>query len=132
MGLAPDLTGRAVLDLLAGLDRLPVDRPRRRDLQERLGLCDADLGRRLREYSTGMKRKLGLIQALEADRPLLILDEPTDGLDPLMQEAFYEILADLQRRGRTVFMCTRSGGHWFLLDKSGPTVYGRNASSGRG
>jgi ABC-2 type transport system ATP-binding protein len=51
-----------------------------------------------------MKRKLGLVQALEADRPLLILDEPTEGLDPLMQEAFYQLLADLQRRGRTVFM----------------------------
>ena len=51
-----------------------------------------------------MKRKLGLIQAFQADPPLLILDEPTEGLDPLMQEAFYALLADVRRRGRTVFM----------------------------
>jgi len=51
-----------------------------------------------------MKRKLGLMQAFQADPPLLILDEPTEGLDPLMQEAFYELLADARNRGRTVFM----------------------------
>jgi ABC-2 type transport system ATP-binding protein len=50
-----------------------------------------------------MKRKLGIIQAFQCDPPLLILDEPTEGLDPLMQEAFYALLADVQRRGRTVF-----------------------------
>ena len=51
-----------------------------------------------------MKRKLGLIQAFQADPPLLILDEPTEGLDPLMQESFYQLLAEAQQRGRTVFM----------------------------
>lgn len=104
LGLHPDLTGRATLDLLARLDRQAADGDRRSELQERLELPDADLERRLREYSAGMKRKLGLIQALEADRPLLILDEPTDGLDPLMQDAFSEIVSDLRRRGKTVFM----------------------------
>jgi ABC-2 type transport system ATP-binding protein len=51
-----------------------------------------------------MKRKLGIIQAFQADPALLILDEPTEGLDPLMQEAFYELLGDVRSRGRTVFM----------------------------
>ena len=51
-----------------------------------------------------MKRKLGLVQAFQADPPLLILDEPTEGLDPLMQEAVYELLAEVRSRGRTVFM----------------------------
>jgi ABC-2 type transport system ATP-binding protein len=51
-----------------------------------------------------MKRKLGLLQALQSDPPVLILDEPTEGLDPLMQESFYELLGGLKRRGRTVFM----------------------------
>lgn len=46
------------------------------------------------EYSTGIKRKLGLIQAFQADPLLSILDEHTEGLDPLMQESFYELLAD--------------------------------------
>jgi energy-coupling factor transporter ATP-binding protein EcfA2 len=51
-----------------------------------------------------MKRKLGLVQAFQADPLLLILDEPTEGLDPLMQESFYGLLADARNRGRTVFM----------------------------
>jgi ABC-2 type transport system ATP-binding protein len=104
MGIYSDLTGRAVLDLLAGLSRQAADGKYRRELQERLELPDSDLRRPLREYSTGMKRKLGLIQAFQADPLLLILDEPTEGLDPLMQESFYELVADVKRRGRTVFM----------------------------
>src|SRR5690349_9918847 len=51
-----------------------------------------------------MKRKLGLIQAFQADPPLLILDEPTESLDPLMQEAFYGLLKGAKQRGKTVFM----------------------------
>jgi ABC-2 type transport system ATP-binding protein len=51
-----------------------------------------------------MKRKLGIIQAFQANPPLLILDEPTEGLDPLMQEAFYRLLSDVRREGATVFM----------------------------
>jgi len=104
MGIYSDLTGREVLGLLAGLNGRTVDKRHRSELQERLNLPDNDLRRRLREYSTGMKRKLGLIQAFQADPLLLILDEPTEGLDPLMQESFYELLADAKRRGRTVFM----------------------------
>jgi ABC-2 type transport system ATP-binding protein len=104
LGIYSDLTGRAVLDFLAGLSRQTLDERYRGELQERLELPDSVLRRRLREYSTGMKRKLGLLQALQGDPPLLILDEPTEGLDPLMQESFYHLLADLKRRGRTVFM----------------------------
>src|SRR5437016_9321280 len=104
MGIYPDLTGREVLHLLAGLNREAVDHKRRRELQERLEFPDSDLTRPLREYSTGMKRKLGLIQAFQADPLLLILDEPTEGLDPLMQESFYDLLVDARNRGRTVFM----------------------------
>src|SRR6185312_891664 len=86
------------------LNRQNVDKQHRRELQERLELPDGDLRRKLREYSTGMKRKLGLIQAFQSDPRLLILDEPTEGLDPLMQESFYKLLADVKQRGRTVFM----------------------------
>lgn len=104
MGIYSDLTGIDVLDLLAGLgDQIPDDK-RRHELQERFQLPDSELRCRLREYSTGMKRKLGLVQAFQSDPQLLILDEPTEGLDPLMQEAFYELLADVKKRGGTVFM----------------------------
>jgi ABC-2 type transport system ATP-binding protein len=104
MGIYSDMTGRQVLDFLARLKRRNIDQKYRRELQDRLALSSADLARRLREYSTGMKQKLGLIQAFQDDAELLILDEPTEGLDPLMQEAFYELLADVKAKGRTVFM----------------------------
>ena len=104
MGIYSDLTGHEVLDLLAKLSNKGVDKVRRGELQERLEFPESDLRRRLREYSTGMKRKLGLIQAFQSDPLLLILDEPTEGLDPLMQESFYKLLVDVKQRGRTVFM----------------------------
>jgi beta-exotoxin I transport system ATP-binding protein len=104
MGIYSDLTGREVLDLLAGLSGRVINMSHRRELQDRLEFPESDLRRRLREYSTGMKRKLGLIQAFQSDPLLLILDEPTEGLDPLMQESFYKLLVNVKQRGRTVFM----------------------------
>jgi ABC-2 type transport system ATP-binding protein len=103
LGLYADLTGRQVLELLGKLSPKAVDPAYLAELQERLKLPDSDLRRKLREYSSGMKRKLGILQAFQSDPPLLILDEPTEGLDPLMQEEFYQLLIDVQKRGRTVF-----------------------------
>jgi len=104
MGIYSDLTGHEILKFLARLGGGSVSKEHRHNLTERFELSDRDLSRKLREYSTGMKRKLGLIQAFQADPLLLILDEPTEGLDPLMQETFYELLTDARNRGRTVFM----------------------------
>jgi len=103
-GFYGDMTGLATLDLLGRLGGVRIDDTWRRALLDRLELPAADLRRRLREYSTGMKRKLGIVSAFQGDPPLLILDEPTEGLDPLMQEAFYDLVGDARRRGRTVFM----------------------------
>ena len=61
------------------------------------------LRRPIRDYSRGMRQKIGVIQALQHDPEVAILDEPTEGLDPLMQQAFYGILADLRAEGRTIF-----------------------------
>src|SRR5207249_11129419 len=99
-----DMTGTETLHLLARLGGQSVAPHYRRQLLERMELSSADLRRRIREYSSGMKRKLGIIQAFQSDPDLLILDEPTEGLDPLMQESFYELLADRRRTGRTIFM----------------------------
>jgi ABC-2 type transport system ATP-binding protein len=104
LGFFADMTGRGTLEFLGRLGDRAIDERWRRSLLDRFELADADLRRRLREYSTGMKRKLGIVQAFQSDAPLLILDEPTEGLDPLMQEALYELLHDTRRRGRTVFM----------------------------
>jgi ABC-2 type transport system ATP-binding protein len=98
------LTGHEFLVFLERIGSAAVSIEYRNNLTERFELSGRDLSRKLREYSTGMKRKLGLIQAFQADPLLLILDEPTEGLDPLMQESFYELLAEVRNRGRTVFM----------------------------
>ncbi|HET9094558.1 MAG TPA: ABC transporter ATP-binding protein [Solirubrobacteraceae bacterium] len=96
----PRLTGREFLEFcaqargLGGLGRGPV-------LAERF---EADLGRRIGELSRGNRQKIGLIQALFHDPELLILDEPTTGLDPLMQEEFLEVITDYRARGGTVVL----------------------------
>ena len=63
-----------------------------------------DMTRKVREYSSGNKRKLGLILALMHKPELLILDEPTSGLDPLMQQIFNEMMREVRAEGRTVFL----------------------------
>lgn len=63
-----------------------------------------ELDKKVRAYSTGNKRKLGLILALMGKPDLLILDEPTSGLDPLMQQTFYDLMREVREEGRTVFL----------------------------
>ena len=96
------MTGAEQLAYLSSLDGRPATL--RDELIERMELSARDLGRQIRDYSRGMRQKVGIIQAFQADPELAVLDEPTEGLDPLMQRAFYEILEDRQRAGRTIFM----------------------------
>ena len=98
-----DLTGYGFLRFLGSLGRPAVSATLER-LLRRFDVSDTDLRRRMSHYSQGMKRKLGLVQALMSDAPVLVLDEPTAGLDPLMIEAFEETLRDLLARGATVFL----------------------------
>ncbi|MFF2502952.1 ABC transporter ATP-binding protein [Streptomyces sp. NPDC058067] len=98
----PELTGEETLDLLSALQQAPS--PRRRELCERLDLSDRDLRRPVQSYSRGMKQKLGLVQALQHEPRLVILDEPTEGLDPLVQETFYALMAEAAGAGRTVLL----------------------------
>ena len=65
---------------------------------------DLDLGRKYREYSHGNKQKLALVLAFMHDPRLVILDEPTTGLDPLHQQAFYGIVRDARAKGATIFV----------------------------
>ncbi len=69
---------------------------------------DADLTRPMRRLSRGNKQKIGLVQAMFHKPPLLILDEPTGGLDPLVQEEFLKIIGEVKAEGRTVFFSSHT------------------------
>ena len=83
-------------NLRGGVDRAYVDR-----LIQRL---DLDPGRKFKEYSKGNKQKVGLVVALQHRPDLLILDEPTVGLDPLVQQTFFELVREARADGRTIFL----------------------------
>ena len=114
--LDPNLSGGQILEYFAHL-RGGVDRTYLKQLIERF---DLDTSRKFRQYSTGNKRKVVLIQAFMHRPRLLILDEPTSGLDPLNQQEFDRLVKEARDDGRTVFLsshvlsevektCTRVG-----------------------
>ena len=98
--LWPQLTGGETLDLLARLHGR-VDPRRRAELVDRFEL---DPPVRVRAYSKGNRRKVALVAALAADVELLLLDEPTAGLDPLMGAVFQEVVREAAAQGRTVLL----------------------------
>ena len=94
------LTGGETVDYYGNL-RGGVDRRWQTELIKRL---DLDPTRRYREYSKGNKQKVGLVIALQHRPELLILDEPTAGLDPLVQQTFFQLVHEAVRDGATVFL----------------------------
>ena len=101
----PDLSARGYLDYLAKIDGRPVEAAYLKLLLRRFDISDVDLGRRLRDQSHGMKQKIGIIQALMARPAVVILDEPTAGLDPFMVHAFRDVIEHVRRSGdATVFL----------------------------
>jgi ABC-2 type transport system ATP-binding protein len=111
-----NLTGGQILEYFANL-RGGVDRAYLKSLIDRF---DLDTSRKFRQYSTGNKRKVVLIQAFMHKPRVLILDEPTSGLDPLNQQEFEGMVEEARQEGRTVFLsshvlsevektCTRVG-----------------------
>jgi len=98
------LTGRATLAFLDAAR----GRNSRGEIRRLVKRFDLDLDKRVRDYSRGMKQKLGLIQALMHRPRLLILDEPTIALDPLIRELIYQELRDVTADGRTVLFSSHT------------------------
>ena len=99
------MTGREVLAFYARLKRLAPSTAE--PLLERVGLAAA-AGRRVGTYSKGMRQRLGLAQALLGRPRLLLLDEPTTGLDPELRRSFYELIGELTRDGVTVLLSSHA------------------------
>ena len=101
------LNAEETLDFYGRLFNLDpaVRRKRAAELIEKVGLAN-DKRRILKEYSKGMRQRIGLAQALINDPELVILDEPTSGLDPLGTRWMKDLIIDLRNQGKTVLMCS--------------------------
>ena len=104
LALYPKMTGAQLLAYFGRL-RGGVDQAFVGELAERLR---ADLSKKIGDYSTGNRQKIGLIQAFMHKPDLLILDEPNAGLDPLIQQEFHTILGEVREQGRTVFLSSHT------------------------
>jgi ABC-2 type transport system ATP-binding protein len=100
LGVYPAMTGRQLvrfLGALRGFDKW-------RNVEALAARFALDLDRRVGSYSTGNRRKVGIVQAFMHEPELLVLDEPTTGLDPLMQQEFFALIDEVRADGRTVFL----------------------------
>lgn len=97
--LPGEMTGKQVIDYFSRLQGLePVL------LNYLVERFDVEMKRPIKSYSKGMRQKIGIVLAFMCDPEVLILDEPSSGLDPLLQKTFNELLLEEQQRGKTVFM----------------------------
>ena len=103
-----ELTGRENVEMIARLCRLPTGEARRRtaELLERFELVEA-ADRRVSTYSGGMRRRLDLAAGLIGRPPVVLLDEPTTGLDPRSRQELWRIIDELRRDGTTVLLTTQ-------------------------
>jgi daunorubicin resistance ABC transporter ATP-binding subunit len=103
-----ELTGRENLEMVGRLYRLPVREAKARaaDVLERFGLADA-ADRRVATYSGGMRRRLDLGASLTGRPPVMLLDEPTTGLDPRTRQELWNTVDELRRDGTTILLTTQ-------------------------
>jgi ABC-2 type transport system ATP-binding protein len=105
LSLYPNMRARDFLDLIGSLQEKKVERSYREQLYQRL---DLDPSRKMKEYSHGNKQKIGVVAAFMGKSDLLILDEPTVGLDPLIQQVVMELVREANDEGRTVFFSSHN------------------------
>ncbi|AQU67358.1 ABC transporter ATP-binding protein [Streptomyces niveus] len=125
--LWPNLTGGEAIDLLSRL-RGGLDRQRRDELIERF---DLDPTKKGRAYSKGNRQKVAIVAALASDAELLLLDEPTAGLDPLMEVVFQDVILQAKAAGKTVLLSSHILAQVEkLCDRVSIIRQGRNVQSG--
>ncbi|MFE9297915.1 ABC transporter ATP-binding protein [Streptomyces niveus] len=125
--LWPNLTGGEAIDLLSKL-RGGLDRQRRDELIERF---DLDPTKKGRAYSKGNRQKVAIVAALASDAELLLLDEPTAGLDPLMEVVFQDVILQAKAAGKTVLLSSHILAQVEkLCDRVSIIRQGRNVQSG--
>jgi ABC-2 type transport system ATP-binding protein len=102
------LSGEETLRFYGKLFKIPKDELNRRvpTLLDTVGLDQKARKRKLREYSKGMARRIGLAQALINDPDLILLDEPTTGLDPIGTREMKDLILSLKQQGKTVLLCS--------------------------
>lgn len=126
------LTGAQVLDFYAAMNEVP--RPDRQaripELLELVGM--QDWGKvRVGRYSKGMRQRVGIAQSLMNDPDIVLLDEPTDGVDPVGRRDIREIVSELRRRGKTVFLNSHLLSELEMVcDRVAILVHGEVASQG--
>ncbi|WP_454197351.1 ABC transporter ATP-binding protein [Nocardia sp. Marseille-Q1738] len=125
--LWPGITGGEVIDLMGRL-RGGINRRRRDELLERF---DLDPRQKARAYSKGNRQKVALVAALASDAELLLLDEPTVGLDPLKEAEFQRCIAESKNEGRTVLLSSHILAEVeALCDRVSIIRHGRTVESG--
>lgn len=105
VSLHPSLTGKETLDFYAKLKGTNL--AHNHALLERVGIAQS-ANKRVGAYSKGMRQRLALAQALLGEPKLLLLDEPTTGLDPASRQMFYQIINELKQRGATILLSTHA------------------------
>lgn len=126
------LTGEQALDYLGGLNDVPRE-TRRKRAEEAIELVGMSEWRKKKigGYSKGMKQRLGVAQALMNDPDLVLLDEPTDGVDPVGRRDIRNVLVELKNRGKTVFLNSHLLGEVEMVcDRVSILVQGRVAMEG--
>jgi ABC-2 type transport system ATP-binding protein len=94
------MTAREFLTYFANLRRVDT----KREMTSLADRFELDLDRKIKNFSTGNRQKVGVVNAFMHEPELLILDEPTSGLDPLMQQEFQTLINEVRAQGRTVFL----------------------------
>ncbi len=105
LSLYPSMKASYFLDLLGSIQKNKPDESYLKQLLDRVGL---DPSRKMKEYSHGNKQKIGVVAAFMGKKDLIILDEPTIGLDPLVQQTVLEFVREVREEGRTVFLSSHN------------------------